>query len=79
MEIFNFGFMTNDDSRRSSCQGHLPQRTRSPFDAQIDALLTKLQPYRFKHNTETFIANEGMYTGQVSWDNIKGTVARHQS
>ena len=26
-----------------------------------------LLSYKFKHNTETFIANEGMYTGQVSW------------
>ena len=24
-------------------------------------------PYRYKLHTETFIANEGMYTGQVSW------------
>ena len=30
------------------------------------AKVTFRNPYRFKHNTETFIANEGMYTGQVS-------------
>jgi hypothetical protein len=29
------------------------------------ARVTFRNPYRFKHNTETFIANEGMYTGQV--------------
>ena len=28
--------------------------------------ITFRNPYKFKHNTETFIANEGMYTGQVS-------------
>jgi len=30
------------------------------------ARVTFRNPYKYKHNTETFIANEGMYTGQVS-------------
>jgi len=50
--------------RRSSRQGHFPQRTSYPTAAQLIAILIYPQPYRFKHNTETFIANEGMYTGQ---------------
>jgi hypothetical protein len=29
--------------------------------------ITFRNSYKFKHNTETFITNEGMYTSQVSW------------
>ena len=29
--------------------------------------ITFRNPYKFKHNIETFTTNEGMYTSQVSW------------
>jgi large subunit ribosomal protein L8e len=40
------------------------------------ARVTFRNPYRFKHNTETFIANEGMYTGQVSLARTQGAKFR---